>query len=447
MGTRRSKHNCGRKPRRKDNTAIVCKAIWETPNFKKDEPAAEELLTAPSLSVPRKNPYHEKYRQERLSPAPEKSAAEILGRFRTDSPYRMNQRLNWSQSDLTRLRILADAGIDPSKVASVLGREEKSIAYKARDVGICVPSTWSAYLPKPKYVARPRERRVLLNYPFFIQVDKDKDADLVAVHKLVPKSIPDHMRGDICQDILLAVYEGKVNLATLQRRPDLVKQFVSRWRKENLERGGYGMMSIDPYGDDKRSWEEQVAAKADWDHRQLNDARGNWEAQSMLFTPATQIDEIYMREVHREHLRLVDAGETIGFEEVLRRVEEGERRNINSNLVGDRIRVAKFIEDAGFILMNRLDTNASYYGKHGPRKSQYIVFKIPNSQIPKLEIRVGDHAANRLNTSQFDTYKLGVDGVLRVLEQLAENVEKYDEIHRSHNDFHDVIKETGVHLP
>jgi hypothetical protein len=410
MGTRRSKHNYGRKPRRKDNSTEVCKAVWETPNFHKDMPTAAEILARPAFF----------------------------------NHSLLNQNLHWKESDKEKLRILAEANADPQKTSIALGRDPKTIAYAARDMDIIVPPAWADFLPRPKYVAHPRQPKILLNYPFFIHVGKDKDADLIAVNKLVPKGLPDHMRGDICQEILLAVYEGKASLATLQKRPDLVKQFISRWRKANLERGGFGMMSIDPYGDDKRSWEDQAAARSDWDHSQLNDARGAYEAQSMLFTPATQIDEVYMNEVHREHLRLVDAGESPGFEEVLRRVEEGDRQVIRSNLVADRIRIAKFIEDAGLVLVNRLDTNAAYYGKNGARKSQYIEFKIPDSQIPKLEIRVADHAPNRLNSSHIDTYKLGVDGVLRVLEQLAENVEKYDEIHRKHNDFHDVAKEVGI---
>src|SRR5689334_10701881 len=108
------------------------------------------------------------------------------------------------------VQVLALAGVNPTLAADTLSREERSIAYKARDLGIYIPPEWSAFLPKPKHIPRPREKRILLNYPFIIQVDKDKDADLMAVNSLVPKSIPDHMRGDICQDILLAVYEGKV---------------------------------------------------------------------------------------------------------------------------------------------------------------------------------------------------------------------------------------------
>ena len=411
MGTRRSKHDHGRKPRRKDNGALTCKAVWDTPNFDKGTPTAAEILAKPAYP---------------------------FGLL-------LNQNLHWQESDKEKLRILADANAEPEKTSLALGRDPKSIAYKARDVGITLPPAWAALLPKPKYIAHPRQPKILLNYPFFIQVDKDKDANLVAVNNLVPKSIPDHMRGDICQDILLAVYEGKVNLATLQKRPDLMKQFVSRWRKENLERSGYGMMTIDPYGDDKRSWEEQAAARADWDYNQRNDACSAYEAQSIPFTPATQIDDVYLQEIQREHLRRVDAGETLSFDEVARLVEQGDREVIRSNLVADRIRIAKYIKDVGFILCSKIDTNAAYYGKRGARKSQYVKFKIPASQIPELEIRISDHARHRArDDSQLDTYKLGVDGVLGVLEQLAENVDKYERIHRRHNDFYDVAKEVGI---
>jgi hypothetical protein len=64
--------------------------------------------------------------------------------------YRLNQWRHWSASDVAKLRVLAEAGSPPEASADALGRMEKSIAYKARDLGIKIPVSWAAYLPKPK---------------------------------------------------------------------------------------------------------------------------------------------------------------------------------------------------------------------------------------------------------------------------------------------------------
>lgn len=268
MGTRRSKHNKGRKPRYKDfRHSLLPKAVWQLPD---DPPTAQEILSRPAYS----------------------------------DGWLLNQRLHWGKEDKQKLKILLEANADCEKSSIALGREPKTIAYKARDLGLKLPPEWSAYLPKPKYIAHPRQPKILLNYPFFINVNKDKDAALLAVHNMVPKGIPDHMRGDICQDILLSILEGKVNLETLQRRPDLVKQHIIAWRKNNLERGGYGMMSLDWFGDDKRSYEEQAAAAQDWHMNEMNNSHAAQEIFSKTYHMPTQIDEVYEREIsmHQERL-------------------------------------------------------------------------------------------------------------------------------------------------
>jgi hypothetical protein len=43
-----------------------------------------------------------------------------------------------------------------------------------------------------------------------------------------------------------------------------------------------------------------------------------------------------------------------------------------------------------------------------------------------------------------DTYKLGVDGVIKVLKELAANTEQYDAIHRKTGDFYDVVQEIAA---
>src|SRR6266567_6257255 len=88
------KRNLGRKPRAKDvNNSEVRKTIWDAPDLRKSEPNVAEVLAHPA------------YRDG----------------------YRLNQFLTWSDADKTRLRILAEAGVDVTKAADTLGRNEKTI--------------------------------------------------------------------------------------------------------------------------------------------------------------------------------------------------------------------------------------------------------------------------------------------------------------------------------
>jgi hypothetical protein len=91
---------------------------------------------------------------------------EILSRlafaaFPGGGHYRLNQWCNWSASDIAKLRVLAEAGSPPEASGDALGRMERSIAYKARDLGIKIPASWAAYFPKPKYIAKSPRRQPL----------------------------------------------------------------------------------------------------------------------------------------------------------------------------------------------------------------------------------------------------------------------------------------------
>jgi hypothetical protein len=429
MGTRTSRHNHGRKPIYKDvrDHTPTSKTISDSPTLVQSSITVNTIIKTPA--------YH--------------------------SGLRLNQWRNWSPSDVEKLRILAEAGSPPEASGDALGRQEKSIAYKARDLGIKIPSTWAAFLPQSKYMARPRQPKILLCYPFMVKAQRDEHADLIAVNKLVPASIPDHMRGDICQDILLAIYEGRVNLTSLQRSPKLVKEYMNQWRNNNLENGGYGIMSLDPFGDDQRSLEERIAAQADWDYNQMNDARSNWESQNRFFHPATQFEEAYFKQITGEHLRLCDEGHAVTFEDVRERVVRGERAVPTRNLIAERIKIANCLKECGF-QFDRIALNPSYRGKEARgeaddavkhhyshmNRSQYIDFKIPGSAIPFIRIRIGAHARvksiDNTNDILLDSYNLGVDGLIKVLKELATNIEECSAIHQKTGDFYDVLQEIAV---
>jgi hypothetical protein len=416
MGTRRSKHNQGRKPRYKENGAEVSKAIWETPKFHKEpEPTVAEVLAKPAFKE-----------------------------FWAGGRYRLNQRLNWSEADKVRLQVLAKAGINPVLAADTLGREEKTIAYKARDLGVYIPPEWSVYLPKPKYVPHPLERRVLLNYPFAVKATAENE-EVLAVNKLVPKAWSDEMRADVCQELMLHIYQGKITFETLHgpRGPELVRQYGRHWRNENMERGGYGMMRVHDLDDD-RSYEDIAAAQCmkDYDWNVMNDRRAAWEAQSIAFTPATQEHDVWEKEIGRENIFLNNNGHTITYAETAKRMEEVGAESKWTSIVKDVERILYSVRKCRFTV---LENKKQLHFRASASESQYIRFAIPDSNIGTLQIRVSNHPDSSSEiVAHLDTYKLGVDGVLRVLEELAGNREKYEEIHAKHNDFYDVMQEIAA---
>jgi hypothetical protein len=123
------------------------------------------------------------------------------------------------------------------------------------------------YYPKPRAI-KPRyraprklrtkvlrERYVPLQYPF-VAKPRDEHADLLAVNVLVP-----HMPGreDICQEIMLALWEKKITLDQIKANRADLRAFVRGFNKENYEAGGYAISLDDPMHDG-RSWHDVLAA-------------------------------------------------------------------------------------------------------------------------------------------------------------------------------------------
>lgn len=164
--------------------------------------------------------------------------------------------LHWTPSDGEALRVLCEGNVPPETSGDILGRTAKSIANRARDTGLALPASWRALvIPKRK----PREISVPLQYPYIIKARGDH-ADLLAVNALVPHGLPTHMRADVCQEIMLALWQGAVKLDDLRRNKALVSRFIGGFRKANFENGGYGVMSIDQPRADGRSWHDLLPA-------------------------------------------------------------------------------------------------------------------------------------------------------------------------------------------
>lgn len=179
---------------------------------------------------------------------------ELLARPRYGGSW-CGTRSHWTDTDEAQLRVLCEAGADVEKSADALGRSPTSIAHRARDTGLLVPTAWSKLIT-PKRVAKLTVPRFALSYPFIIR-KRDEHADLLAVNSLVPHGLPG--REDVCQEIMLALWEGKITLDQLKANRSNVRSFVRAFTVENYEGGGYAM-SLDQPMADGRSWHDVLPA-------------------------------------------------------------------------------------------------------------------------------------------------------------------------------------------
>ncbi len=113
--------------------------------------------------------------------------------------------------------------------------------------------------PKREHKLKPirisRERRVIIAYPYIVK-PSDEHAELLAVNTLVPQ-MPG--REDICQDIMLALWEKKITLDELKANRHRVREFVTAFRRKNMEASGYAV-SLDVPMASGQSWHDVLAA-------------------------------------------------------------------------------------------------------------------------------------------------------------------------------------------
>lgn len=174
------------------------------------------------------------------------TAAEILARPKYIGGSWFGTRMHWTATEGAALRILADAKADLEKSADALGRSPTSIAHRARDTGLTLPPAWAALIaPKRKLLVRA-EPKIALAYPFIIK-KRDEHADLLAVNSLVPRWLPG--REDVCQEIMLALWEGKITVDQLRANKDNLRGFIRDFTKANYEAGGHSISLHAPRGD------------------------------------------------------------------------------------------------------------------------------------------------------------------------------------------------------
>lgn len=263
MGTRRSRHNKGRKPSYKDHREI-----------------AMHLIAHPKTD---------------------------WGSWAWTSTW-------WSDVEKFKLDVLCEADIDVEQAANVLGRSPRSIAHRARDFGLVLPPDWSKII-RPKYVPRQRQpMEAALAYPYIRKV-RDEHADLLAINEMIPKSIPDNMRADMCQEIMLAVLEGRATLEALRAKRASGAYFIKKFYHDNYEAGGQAI-SFQQTDDDWTS--ERVAssiAAKEWHREQFTDRNSHADTLK-TFTPPIQFEAAWRDQIGRITLRHHELGQFLSEEEV-----------------------------------------------------------------------------------------------------------------------------------
>ncbi len=279
------------------------------------------------------------------------TSAELLSRgprYRSaDKPMWWSTRSNWTNQERQDLAVLCEAAVPVETAADILGRSPSSIAWSARDAGLVLAPGWSA-LVRSKRLAIPKRARLNLFYPF-IQKERPSDADLLRVNDIVPHAFPEHMRADICQSIMLALYEGTITLAELEANRANLTWFAKKWRKEQAP---WQEVLAPGITDDERPYHDTAAdvwglVKMD----RVNDARRAREAYAD-HQPATQIEDVARHERRAAHWilrgRAWAAGGALPDEEEMdATIERGElmARDLSANLFRPWDRVRKHARD------------------------------------------------------------------------------------------------------
>lgn len=163
----------------------------------------------------------------------------------------------WTREHEIGLALLCRHQMPVEKAADLLARSPTSIAHRARDTGLKLPPEWRSLIT-PKRLREPP--RIQMVYPYISDV-RGEHAELLAVNALVPRGLPDHVRGDICQEIMLALWEKTISLDEIKSSPSLVRDFVRRAYKSNYEGSGWAF-SLDVPMPDGRSWYEVLPDSA-----------------------------------------------------------------------------------------------------------------------------------------------------------------------------------------
>lgn len=227
-----------------------------------------------------------------------------------------NTLTHWQEVDLLKLDVLCESDSDIEESADALGRKPSTLAHKAREQGLILPQQWAHLIYKPKKrVIKFKEPKVKLAYPY-IQKPRPEHADLMAINALVPGGMPEHMRADICQEIMVAIMEGRTSIEDLKARKDNRQYFIKKFWRDNYEDGG---MAISFNGVDDEWNSDAVAssiAAKEWRQDRMSETAKAVKNATRTYTPATQFEAAWIDQARRFHLRSHELGYFLSMEEI-----------------------------------------------------------------------------------------------------------------------------------
>jgi hypothetical protein len=193
------------------------------------------------------------------------TAKELLSRPKKEIIW---SHIHWTEQQLADLAVLVEAKAPLPKIANILQRTEESVIDKAGSLHLSLAGITKPR--KPKLIVKPRAP--LLAFPFISSV-KPSNADLMRVNALIPHAWPEWKRADICQAIMLALYEGHITLTEFEANRANLKWFATQYARSQTP---YQEIIIsDESGDDERPYYDRTSS----------------------FTSASQEDEIYALEI------------------------------------------------------------------------------------------------------------------------------------------------------
>lgn len=229
-----------------------------------------------------------------------------------------NTRTWWTDLDKFKLSVLCEANSDVEASADAIGRSPTSIAHRARDFGMVVPKDWLRLIT-PKRTAKLNTPAA--NYPFITKT-RDEHADLLAVNNIIPKSISENMRADMCQEIMLAILEGRTTIAALEAKKANSAYFIKKFYHDNYEAGGHAIsFSANDEGWNSDDIASSIAAK-EWRREEYATTGRYSDAARRTFTAPSQFEAAWKDQVIRAHLQSHELEQFLSFEEVEEMMEE-----------------------------------------------------------------------------------------------------------------------------
>lgn len=102
---------------------------------------------------------------------------------------------------------------------------------------------------------RPTQPPMLTTWPYVRSFDNDDYALMKYVNEIVPRALPEHVRADVCQDILVDVVSGEISADQLKNK---MKEYVRRAYKFMPSK--FGAVSLDAfiYGEEGATFGERL---------------------------------------------------------------------------------------------------------------------------------------------------------------------------------------------